>query len=79
MNNPKTVQIVPYLHERRIYLNRMKINTEYFYTTVKTKKSEEKLYEQIVNDKAPGLEAMMNSLASESESYASIVCINLMK
>jgi len=29
---------MPYLHERKIYLNRMKMNTKYFYTTVKTDK-----------------------------------------
>lgn len=27
---------MPYLHERKIYLNRMKMNTKYFYTTFKT-------------------------------------------
>lgn len=30
---PKRLIIVPYLHERKIYLNRMKRNTEYFYTS----------------------------------------------
>jgi hypothetical protein len=27
---------VPYLHERRIYLNKQNINTEYFYTSIDT-------------------------------------------
>lgn len=30
---PKKLMITPYLHERRIYLNRMKQNTFYFYTS----------------------------------------------
>ena len=30
---PKKLMIMPYLHERKIYLNRMKMNTKYFYTT----------------------------------------------
>ena len=29
-------RIVPYLHERRIYLNKQNINTEYFYTSIDT-------------------------------------------
>mmetsp|Transcript_1931 Transcript_1931/g.2766 ORF Transcript_1931/g.2766 Transcript_1931/m.2766 type:complete len:509 (+) Transcript_1931:3115-4641(+) len=31
---PSRVVIVPYLHEKRIYLNRNKTNTEYFYTSI---------------------------------------------
>ena len=33
---PKRVMITPYLHESRIYLNRIKINTDYFYTSIET-------------------------------------------
>jgi hypothetical protein len=40
----KTIMITPYLHERRIYLNRVKFNTEYFYTAVQTFKDQEELY-----------------------------------
>ena len=29
---PLELFIIPYLHDRRIYLNRIKLNTEYFYT-----------------------------------------------
>jgi len=36
---PKRLLILPYLHERRIYLNRMKQNTEYFYTSIETDNS----------------------------------------
>ena len=44
INNPKwllpsRVVIVPYLHEKKIYLNRHKANTEYFYTSIETSAS----------------------------------------
>ena len=28
--------LMPYLHENKIYLNRSKVNTEYFYTSIET-------------------------------------------
>ena len=31
---PSRLVVIPYLHERRIYLNRLKMNTKYFYTTI---------------------------------------------
>lgn len=36
--------ILPYLHERRIYLNQKKVNTNYFYTSVQTKISDIESY-----------------------------------
>ena len=33
--------ILPYLHEKRIYLNRLKLDTDYFYTSITTKNTEE--------------------------------------
>ena len=33
---PKKVMITPYLHDKRIYLNRLKINTNYFYTSIES-------------------------------------------
>ena len=32
----KKLIILPYLHEKRIYLNRLKKKVEYFYTSVET-------------------------------------------
>ena len=32
--------ILPYLHDSRIYLNRLKLNTEYFYTSIDTTSEE---------------------------------------
>lgn len=36
MEHANTIYIVPYLQERRIYLNRIKKNTDYFYTSIET-------------------------------------------
>ena len=36
--------ILPYLHERRVYLNRKKENTNYFYTTIDTSPHTEEIY-----------------------------------
>ena len=33
LNQPKKVTVLPFLHERKVYLNRLKYNTNYFYTT----------------------------------------------
>ena len=48
--NPIRLLILPYLHERRIYLNRRKMNTDYFYTTIETDESEEQAYYKAVDD-----------------------------
>lgn len=42
--------ILPYLHERRIYLNRKKSNTNYFYTSIDTSISEEAQYNDRIKD-----------------------------
>lgn len=33
---PKRILIMPYLHDRKIYLNRLKPNTEFFYSSIET-------------------------------------------
>ena len=40
--------ILPYLHERRIYLNRRIENTNYFYTTIDTPKRLEQEFNKAV-------------------------------
>ena len=40
MRNPKhlkkaRIMVLPYLHQKRLYLNRKKMNTEYFYTSIR--------------------------------------------
>ena len=32
----KILMVLPYLHEKRIYLNRIKMKTDYFYTSLET-------------------------------------------
>jgi len=73
---------MPYLHERKIYLNRMKMNTKYFYTTFKTKHHSDK-YEVDCHDH----EIVKNSLGSDdqmrvvgTEGYETLVaCMNLVE
>ena len=36
MNDASQILILPYLHERRIYMNTKKLATEYFYTSIIT-------------------------------------------
>lgn len=48
MKNPTRVLVVPYLHERRIYLNRLKPGIEYFYTTIQTSYDAERNYYKAV-------------------------------
>lgn len=43
--------ILPYLHDHKIYLNRLKINTDYFYTSMETDPKEEDEYHQEISDK----------------------------
>jgi hypothetical protein len=31
------IYLTPYLHEKKIYLNRQKLNTDYFYTSFETR------------------------------------------
>jgi len=39
-NTPRQIICLPYLHERRIYLNRIKDNTDYFYTSIESSPQE---------------------------------------
>lgn len=47
-NGPRTLILLPYLHDHKIYLNRIKINTDYFYTSVETKSSDEEEYHKAI-------------------------------
>lgn len=48
---PLELFILPYLHDRRIYLNRIKLNTNYFYTQIETTLEDEMDYHQKVEKK----------------------------
>ena len=45
---PKKLQMVPYLHERKIHLNRIKINVDYQYTCLEIKESDINNYKLIL-------------------------------
>ena len=47
----RNVMLLPYLHERKIYLNRLKSNTDYFYTSVETKPEDEAKYHEGIIEK----------------------------
>ena len=42
--------ITPYLNERRIHLNRPKVNTKYFYTSINSDEALEKKYNDAVEE-----------------------------
>ena len=42
---PRKLILVPYLHERKIYLNPIKLNTKYFYTSIDTSIKDIKQYQ----------------------------------
>lgn len=46
MNEASTITILPYLHERRVYMNRKKIAQEYFYTSIITTIEQENAYRE---------------------------------
>lgn len=58
--------ILPYLHERRVYLNRKKDNTNYFYTSINTSlKAEEehnKMVEEINNQETAKTTLINNNM-----------------
>ena len=41
---PQQIMMLPYLHEKRVYLNRQKTNTYYFYSSIETPNNEIKAY-----------------------------------
>lgn len=41
---PKLIRILPYLHDRKIFLNETPKNTNYFYTAMETSIEAEKKY-----------------------------------
>ena len=47
---PKRVMITPYLHDTRIYLNRIKINTDYFYTSIDITQCKASLASEVSDD-----------------------------
>ena len=84
------VMVVPYLHERKVFLNEIKANTDYFYTTIETNVTDEEHYNSQLFDIYKELcvtyiddhECDLKSDATNSEgpvlnSYSAIICLNL--
>ena len=72
---PNRLIILPYLHERKIYLNKMKQTSQYFYTTLKMKLDDPEMF----ND---GYDEIMESLGHEpvEDSHQAdheIICIDI--
>jgi hypothetical protein len=60
---PQQIIILPFLHEKRVYLNRQKNNTYYFYSSIDTPYSEIEFHNS--ETKKP----LDHRLASESRMY----------
>ena len=44
----KYILILPYLNDKKIYLNRIKVNTHYYYTSIHTYERDERDYNQAI-------------------------------
>lgn len=69
--------MLPYLHERKIFLNRIKLNTEYFYTLVETKVEDSYQYMKSFNIKSNDLAPPLQSLESPIKSFSSVIAMNV--
>ena len=69
-HNPgtKKVMVMPYLHERKVVLNRCKTRTKYFYTSFKVSKNTE-----------PNSQMRTFQETTKSSEITLIVCINLLE
>ena len=82
--------LLPYLHERKIYLNRLKLNTDYFYTSVETNPEDEDLYHKKLTTKigkknqelSESIKRSLNSskhnlkMENIPTTFTSIICLN---
>lgn len=62
-NNPKWLFILPYLHDRKIHLNKVKMNIKYFYTSIETTEKEEMEYMKKIDK---DVEKMVNNSGESS-------------
>lgn len=82
--------VVPYLHEKKVYLNEIKANTDYFYTSIETAVTDEEhyntqlfeLYQKLGVTDAEDQERDLKSDAYDSQmpvlqSYTAVICLNL--
>lgn len=76
----KSILIVPYLHERRVYLNRTKLNNSYFYTVMELRASDESFHKISLVKKHMKVPHIDDSVAEDSvsrDTKTRIVCMNL--
>ena len=82
---PLELFILPYLHDRRIYLNRIKLNTEYFYTQIETSEADELDYHKRIEYKLKEylkikVEKKPETFPKEEindKKFSSMICCNL--
>ena len=83
--SPRTLIILPYLHDHKIYLNRLKVNTDYFYTSVETNPTDEDAYHNDVQQKIKRRsttiardfgKSVSKSNDTRSETFTSIIAMN---
>ena len=82
-SQPYIIYLMPYLHDRRIYLNRIKKNTDYFYTSIETRVIDQVSYNndllQVARkqlDKKFELGPQYTQLSKRVVTFSSIICIN---
>jgi hypothetical protein len=68
--NPNKLLIIPYLHDHKIYLNQIKVNTTYFYTSIETTiKAYENLNRKQEDSQFPDRKMTYKSLTVEELSH----------
>ena len=71
---PKNFLITPFLHDKKIYLNRMKLNTEYFYTSVEVTLQQLNAYMERVLEDKNALRSQSGQRAVERKDSVKIEC-----
>ena len=76
--NPQMLLILPYLHEKSIYINRMKQDTDYFYTSITTSNKDEELYHKFLDDIREKQSNLKNKMAAflQKQMNAKVKLIN---
>ena len=76
----KEIWIMPFLHDRKIYLQRIKQNTDYFFNTIKTKFCDISKYNREIDEIAkkndPNLVSIRFDSSESNKEVTLIMCIN---
>lgn len=65
-NDTQTIIILPFLHEKRIYLNRIKSNTFYFYSSIDTPIEEIERYNKDIELEYGNNQSAQNKMFNQS-------------